>query len=58
MDFFSRFPNGKTDVEKQKEDLSGADLSEAKLEGANLSEVDLEGVDLEGAIMPDGSIHD
>jgi len=58
MDFFSRFPNGKTDVEKQKEDLSGADLSEAKLEGANLSEVDLSGTDLRGATMPNGAIHD
>ena len=55
-------------------DLSGADLRDANLSGANLSEADLSGANLseaqvsseqlaqaaslEGAIMPDGTVHE
>ena len=53
-----RFPDKKA-VEDQKEDLSGADLSEARspfgfdLVGANLKGANLEGANLEGADLKD-----
>jgi hypothetical protein len=38
--------------------LTEADLKRANLEGAHLNGAILDGVDFEGAIMPDGSMHD